>query len=504
MRKPEALENLASQKFINWVSEAWKRGRNDDSLLRLLSPCYDPEHLRDLTYGQRVAKIYGYDSATQFEEMPIMTQLLKQWEAARKASQSRELALPLAALERLGVEFFKGRLETGCTFVLPEGFVGLARLATKAKCSALTDVALGNAFFTPRPRPCTVMKGDVVFTIVDSRPERRRIQKSSMQDDFTSVIVVRAHCPVQRDDCVEVPATWSLERWDVRRWCSSDKLFNDVVSNLLRVSALTTTSRLRPISDTTERHAPKRIPHAPHAPQRIPDAILDGDTDDQSWLALSDTRGVSAVLARLAFALEDGVRFSVLEDEAADVYTMMHLYNLGAVSVVETDDEDDLIYSIRPCGVRYAQRAEVKTLDYELDWTSSAPTSSKNKLDLLLHLYQSGVRPIEHRIGLDVALLAQSELMVYTKNLTRSRLYLEALAALPRLFKEEGLTRFFHHGPHHYYKCLLKLEGYAELNQILSLKHWTDADFKRMLIACDPPLALGGLDEDAMEDPTSA
>ena len=40
-----------------------------------------------------------------------------------------------------------------------------------------------------------------------------------MQDDFTSVIVVRAHCPVERDDCVELPATWSLERWDVRRWC---------------------------------------------------------------------------------------------------------------------------------------------------------------------------------------------------------------------------------------------------------------------------------------------
>mgnify|MGYP003330773605 CR=1 FL=1 len=42
----------------------------------------------------------------------------------------------------------------------------------------------------------------------------------------------------------------------------------------------------------------------------------------------------------------------------------------------------------------------------------------------------------------------------------------------------------------------MKLEGYAELNQILSLKHWTDADFKRMLIACDPPLALGGLGQD--------
>ena len=193
-----------------------------------------------------------------------------------------------------------------------------------------------------------------------------------------------------------------------------------------------------------------------------------------------------------------------MEGEEADLYTLIDLYNLGAIIAIEPEDDGDPIHYIRPCGVRYAQRAEVKTLDYELDSTSSAPTSSKNKLDLLLHLYQSGVRPIEHRIGLDVALLAQSELMVYTKNLTRSRLYLEALAALPRLFKEEGLTRFLHQGPHHYYKCLLKLEGYAELNNILSLKHWTDADFKRMLIACDPPLALGGLDEDAMEDPTSA
>ena len=84
----------------------------NDALLKVLSPCYDPEHLRDLTYDQRVAKLYGYDSATQFEEMPIMAQFLKQWEAARKASQSRELALPLAALERLGlVRFGDGIIE---------------------------------------------------------------------------------------------------------------------------------------------------------------------------------------------------------------------------------------------------------------------------------------------------------------------------------------------------------------------------------------------------------
>ena len=145
------------------------------------------------------------------------------------------------------------RLEVGVSYVLPSELAEDARSPCLSKSTFNAD-CLVKVFLSPRTRPCKMLRGDVVFSIVAASPEAKHNFHAAGSERSTWNIFVRSHASLERDGDV-VPSAWSLECWNIRNWCSSLDRTTMFLSCLLRRDGLEQRS-----SVTTARSRPPQIP----------------------------------------------------------------------------------------------------------------------------------------------------------------------------------------------------------------------------------------------------
>ena len=153
-----------------------------------------------------------------------------------------------------------------------------------AERSALNHDSFAEAFFAPRTSAHSIRKGDVGFFIVDMWPERKRSFSGSHQVRRTSAIVVRAHA-VQTENGGAVQREWSLQRWDLRGWCTNASKLSAVLNSLRKVK----------VSDRTAMPQPRLQRHSFNGQLCIADAgrpfvhrppVLDADDEQRDALAI--------------------------------------------------------------------------------------------------------------------------------------------------------------------------------------------------------------------------
>ena len=283
------------------------------------------------------------------------------------------MALPTSHLEDACVDYAKNRLEVGVTFVLSIELVKLSRTVLD-KCSTVDIDGVVDIFFAPRARPTCIQRGDVVFTVIDNRPERKHIHKNQAVLPSKSEIVVRVYATVPCDGA-NIPSEWSLERWDVRHWCSTSGVFAQFMGSLLRCDQVAektviTASRTRPPRALLGARTPRayeEIPSFPlvHAPL---DTDMDSITDIEAELLQLAVlrRGEAAVFSELAKAAENG-EVAVVTDLLNDVHidVLRHLCSLGAIDTFE-DMFGELTYSVRPAGIRLGIELRIDNPVYDI------------------------------------------------------------------------------------------------------------------------------------------
>jgi hypothetical protein len=127
----------------------------------------------------RLQKLYGYDTASQLHDVSNFKAVIKAWEAAQSMNKLAS-SIKTTPMEELAINFLKYRLQTGCSFVIDNSLVELLR-SRIISGAPLTHEAPSLAFWGPLTRPRVTRTGDVLFTVVDSHPEREKspLQQSS-------------------------------------------------------------------------------------------------------------------------------------------------------------------------------------------------------------------------------------------------------------------------------------------------------------------------------------
>jgi hypothetical protein len=168
MRKPEIWGNLVNPRFKNFAAVHW---RKNYSIVDLLSPICEPEEYKSLSYHQRMQKLYCYDTASQFKGIDHIKTIISDWAKALARSR-QQLAIRTTPTEKLGISYLKARLEVGSTFLLPDSLVRLVQVGD-IEVPNMTHNAVAIAFFGGERRSCKTSLGDLAFTIVDARPEKK-------------------------------------------------------------------------------------------------------------------------------------------------------------------------------------------------------------------------------------------------------------------------------------------------------------------------------------------
>ena len=339
--------------------------------------------------------VYGYDTASQFQPVTHLKATLAAWRDATIPKTAQRIAI--TNFEQLGIDYVKSRLEVGVSYVLPERFALAARVPIEGASVANCDAVL-TAFYSPRPRARRLSQGDIVFDVVDARPERKKIFKSSPTATSTSQIVVRAHHPCQ-GDCDTVPGEWALVRWDARPWVSTSAMFADFIGCLLVCDKAAEFPRLGPsVTRLTTTAAPRTPLHGvPRLALPAPD-FEDGPPAE----ALEDVdvgaaaNDVNDVLCFLASWLDepDGLDISWLP---VNNYGLMErLCALGAIEATH-DEFGDTLYKLRPAGIRVSIGKSVPDPSFDLDRFLSTERGDNldklSKLELLLMSFELGFRP---------------------------------------------------------------------------------------------------------------
>ena len=257
--------------------------------------------------------------------------------------------------------------------------------------------------------------GDVMFSVINSRPENRKVFTASGDERSTSDIVVRAFTPVVTAGVS--PVDWVLARWNVRLWCRDSKTFQRFLSSFLVVDRLEEVSTLRPIRDRarpSSRALALPSPVGAFAPPRTKVGPTEEELADVTLAVMphGDDDPSLAVLNELAQALADGVdhlpayQFSSPLSED----TLKRLAELGAVAVTE-DEEGDVAYTLVPAGVQWAIKSDARGIINDIDFLTSSmhaviddmskhrPPSKLSKIELLFLLLDKGHKPEPTLIG---------------------------------------------------------------------------------------------------------
>ena len=153
--------------------------------------------------------------------------------------QVQTLALFPTPMESLLTGYLKARFEVGETFVLPGALAALPRSDLDFASSVVLSSFVDACF---QPCKCTgrLVQGSVVFSVVDSDPNRRKVHGNNLKQKSNSIVLVRVHDPMPSDG-TDVPVQSRNERWDLRSFFGMMQLR----SNCLVVSCVPLSSKSR-------------------------------------------------------------------------------------------------------------------------------------------------------------------------------------------------------------------------------------------------------------------
>ena len=491
LRKPELDKLLDEQLFLTFVGA---RFRSKSALQELLDSTFDRADTTGLTYQQKLQMLYGYHTSAQFKEIPQLRETIERWKRVTK--RSSELAIPLKPFEKLALNYFKGRLEKGCMYIVT---AEIARLAENKVlvASTLTADCFAEAFFAPRRGSNSLGLHDVAFVMIDPKPEAKQGYSGSHTVREVSHVVVRAHAE-QATTGDTVSMEWSLERWDLRGWCSSMEIIVKVLGALRKVKD----SAQQLVPEASRRRLVQRaaLPFmdAVMQPCVVPPALEDGE-EELAIETLDDDDGDIRALQFLAERLEEGASAMDLHEGGTwSLSTMDRLFRLGAIAACE-DEIGDIRYQLRPAGIIWRACRTVHGIALDMDLIVDEDTTDLHKwpkIAVLFKLYGDGFKPISDIEGSDGITTMESERVVRHAMLTRSISYLQALASLDLIFMRK-LVEFHHGGSEYYYKCLMELKDYSKLLAITGSPTIIADDVWKQILKKQNPHALcdGAIDE---------
>ena len=381
--------------------------------------------------------IYGYDVESQVRETKEADVLAKHW-AKHNHQQVQTLALPPTPMENLLVGYLSSGFAVGETFALP---AALAALPTNDIDSAST-VVLG-AFVDACCQPCQctskLVKGSCIFSVVDSNPGQRNIDRNNAAQKSNSIVLVRVHAAMQSAG-TEVPQQSRIEIWDLRSFARDDATAKQLLGCLMRVTVMHQSTLLACASV----HPPLQL--------TAPAPVL-------SRMAHTDKHPVAST-ADCNLLLNDLFRQGLTEcQKSKHSHTLERLLCLGAI--------DDRCV-IQPAGVIFSTSLRVQTLVHDMVFSTPAQKAlltDVSKLELLAMLLDAGFRPLETLEGKLLRYVPGGDPIVSTSMIMRSKLYFVALLQSQRLFSE-GLKEFHHACCHAYYHCLLHIGSFDAINAI--------------------------------------
>ena len=389
------------------------------------------------------------------------------WARTVKANATT-LAIPVAPFEKLGVAFWVEKLEVGHTFILPNEFASLARESVIAR-SSMGIPGIEGAFFSPH-RPLKLVAQDVVFSVVDAKPQNKKHFHATAKVPVVGEIVVRAYAPHADGQGDQVTSAWRLERWNVRGWCSTDEIFQRVSCSLLHVSEAAEVPALTVCPG--RRGSRGGVPEEAAAPLQLASTRAAIDVD-------------AAILALLAENMDDGATFFDMSqagscEEVVSHEDLVRLQAVGAITAYE-NDFGETAYVIKPAGVRHLLRLKVLSTEWAAVTSRSVPSSRLSKLELLFLLFQDGYRPLTY---VDNALTRAGDKFVAMSGLLRSKPYLRCILDADRVW-ERGTEQIVHDGAHHYYECLLQFDTPEQHMEVARLgpnpSIIADEEFKKLL-----------------------
>ena len=488
---------IGTRDFRTWIAWRWYSKSIFDDLLECTS--YTKQDLSKLRYGQKVSIVYGYDLKSQFDAMPGFSQVLVDWSKILSAHQAQEVVVKTFT-EQLCLEYLKNRLAVGLTFVIPEA-LAKKKLHGDLSSSSVSLAALRDAFYDLPSRPSKLQCGDVVFSVIDARPEKKFLMNAAHVVRTTSTIIVRRHDVTTNNDTF-IPAGWVIEEWNLRYLLTSGDSWRALMTSLFRIDDLRSCSHLQPLAIADHRRHMPTVEAHHHRPVRTPPAAL-ADNVNVEELAIQPTVDPSVMLLNQIFrACEDKSGGTDLFDFDWDfnLNLLGDLVERGAIETVESD-VGDLLYRVRPSGIDVSLSRVAGSLVQDI-WQAPRDLGDykrMGKLEMLYLLFMQGYRPMNALPSPKLCHSPQtSEPFVLLPMLKRSRLYLEALLMADDIFSA-GFTKISHEGTDCYYACLLVRgndDVVRKINEIEDITSLVDSEYKKILKDEDLPVALPVAQED--------
>ena len=493
LRSPEALEMMRDRDFLNFVAMQWRAKTTFNQLLESIAS----GPLTKLPWCRKASMVYGSDVESQFRPIPEYTRLSIDW--SKLHSRASPKPVQLAYFESEALNYLMDHLVTGATLVVTQEMAALAR-GKVAGVSSLSLAALLEVFFGPPRRDAQLCMDDVVITVVDSNPERKfQMRPSHTEKSSRGMVVVRVHAPVTQAGREDVPCSWKLESWDVRRWLRDDDTWTLAALHTLRVPALQPKSSFVPV-----RRLPSQKLQLPAA--AAPPPLCDADAGDYCGeVATVSYERCVQVLAQIATLADERA-----SDDDAHGVSMMDLPEVSFADLEVLVARNCLSVKEDIFGVATYSLA-TEGIDVKLTWKINSPVhllsadidmgQARSKLALLFALFQQGWRPVlELPPGHTTYKSADEEKVVLLGNIRRSKLYFWCLLNAKAIF-EAGFLGIAHCGPHHYYACLASrradlIEPINNMDDVAAVK---DVDFKKLLHG-SAPLVLALEDDDAEGD----
>ena len=199
------------------------------------------------------------------------------------------------------------------------------------------------------------------------------------------------------------------------------------------------------------------------------------------------------VFADLAEAMGADSSVSVLNIQGKlHVSQLNHLMSVGAIEAWE-DEFGETRFALQPAGVRPLRDQRVTNIVFELraaDVNIDTKAILKlDKLQAMITLFANGHRPVNGIAGALRKHTSEADKLVDMDRWNKSALYFKALLMSPSLF-ERGLQYLHHRGSHQYYKCLMTVASFEQVNGILDASITSDETWACLMSGAHP-LVLG-------------
>ena len=298
-------------------------------------------------------------------------------------------------MEKIAIEYLKSRFEVGSTYAVPREFAEMALTGITGASDVDADV-FPQAFYGQPLRHTKLEIGDVVFHMINPRPELRKVYKSGGEARVTSEVLVRAFAPIC--EAGVVPQEWTLVRWSLRTWCSS----NNVLDRLLRSLLFCDKCSERAFVQLSDRRAFMPLPRLPSPTDGVfkrlalpapPDPTFDDDA------AIVPYRGdvESVVFSMLADALLSGnasLGADVFDSREVEAGSSERLAAIGAVTAVHGEVQ----YSLNPAGISWHINFQVVECTNDMRMVPFArdkkALDTMSKVELLFIRLDAGAKPV--------------------------------------------------------------------------------------------------------------